>query len=195
MRISKEPEIRKQEIVSTAQRLFEKQGIRKTTVTQIADELSIAKGLIYYYFRSKDELIDAIIDSFSLEVSSRLETAIQAKTATDRLSGIFHVYFQIIKSHPILLNLNSCDPSLLSLIKERLSEIACQFALEALNDAVQSNALNIAYPEHMLHVLIYGLGDLYLDGVRDPAIHAAVIEQALGLKRSTLLSFQDDSFR
>ena len=172
--------------------LFERQGIHKTTVTQIADELSIAKGLVYYYFRSKDELVDAIIDSFSLEVSSQLETAIQMETATDKLKGIFHVYFKIITSHPMLLNIKSCDPSLLSLIKERLSEIACQYALRALKDTEDANTLNIAFPEHMLRVLIYGLGDLYLEGIQDPVIHAAVIEQTLGLKKESLMPFPED---
>ncbi len=61
MRILKEPEERKAEILDTAEILFNSKGYDKTTVNDILNEIGIAKGTFYYYFKSKEEVMDAII--------------------------------------------------------------------------------------------------------------------------------------
>ena len=45
MRISKEPEERKQEILETAIKLFSVNGFEKTSISDIAKEIGIAQGL------------------------------------------------------------------------------------------------------------------------------------------------------
>ena len=50
MRISKEPEERKQEILETAIKLFSVNGFEKTSISDIAKEIGIAQGLCYRYF-------------------------------------------------------------------------------------------------------------------------------------------------
>ncbi|MES5954822.1 TetR/AcrR family transcriptional regulator [Bacillus fungorum] len=47
-------------ILEASYRLFAKYGIAKTTYTMIAEEVGIAKPSIYYYFKSKDALIECI---------------------------------------------------------------------------------------------------------------------------------------
>ena len=54
MRISKEPEARKQEILETAMKLFAEKGYEKTSISDIAKEIGVAQGLCYRYFPSKD---------------------------------------------------------------------------------------------------------------------------------------------
>ena len=56
MRISKEPEARKQEILETAMKLFAEKGYEKTSISDIAKEIGVAQGLCYRYFPSKDIL-------------------------------------------------------------------------------------------------------------------------------------------
>ena len=46
MRISKEPEERKQEIVETAMKLFCEKGYEKTSISDIAKEMNVAQGLL-----------------------------------------------------------------------------------------------------------------------------------------------------
>ena len=47
MRISKEPEARKQEILETAMKLFAEKGYEKTSISDIAKEIGVAQGLCY----------------------------------------------------------------------------------------------------------------------------------------------------
>lgn len=62
MRIVKESEERKNEILDAAAELFTSKGYNKTTIVDILEVVGIAKGTFYYYFKSKEEVMDAIIE-------------------------------------------------------------------------------------------------------------------------------------
>ena len=64
MRISKKPEERKNEILDNAEKLFGTKGYSKTTINDILLAVGIAKGTFYYYFKSKEEVMDAIVMRF-----------------------------------------------------------------------------------------------------------------------------------
>ena len=49
------------EILSAARCLFEKQGLKKTTMDDIASRIGKCKGALYYYFASKDEIFEAVV--------------------------------------------------------------------------------------------------------------------------------------
>ncbi|GLC87687.1 TetR/AcrR family transcriptional regulator [Lysinibacillus piscis] len=61
MRTVKEHEERRNEILDTAERLFLTKGYTKATINDILQEIGIAKGTFYHYFKSKEEVMDAII--------------------------------------------------------------------------------------------------------------------------------------
>ena len=65
MRVTKEPEVRKQEIVDTALRLFGEKGYEKTSITDIAKAICVAQGLCYRYFPSKEALFDSAIEQYA----------------------------------------------------------------------------------------------------------------------------------
>lgn len=62
MRIIKEHGERRKEILDTAEALFTNKGYTKTTINDILEAVNIAKGTFYHYFKSKEEVIDAIVD-------------------------------------------------------------------------------------------------------------------------------------
>lgn len=62
MRIVKEAEERKNEILDVAERLFETKGFDGTSTTDILNEIGIARGTLYYHFKSKEDILDAMID-------------------------------------------------------------------------------------------------------------------------------------
>ena len=65
MRISKEPEVRKQEILETAMKLFSEKGFEKTSISDIAKEIGVAQGLCYRYFPSKDILFQSALEEYA----------------------------------------------------------------------------------------------------------------------------------
>lgn len=62
MRIVKEAKERRSEILDAAETLFTQKGYNKTTIIDILELVGIAKGTFYYYFKSKEEVMDAIIE-------------------------------------------------------------------------------------------------------------------------------------
>ena len=61
-RVTKAPEERRLEIVQTAERLFREVGFAKCSVDMIIRDIGVAKGTFYYYFKSKEEVLGAIVD-------------------------------------------------------------------------------------------------------------------------------------
>lgn len=59
-RIALDPKIRIDEILDTAELLFSANGYRKTTIQDITNKMGVAKGMIYYYFKSKEEILEAV---------------------------------------------------------------------------------------------------------------------------------------
>lgn len=62
VRTTKTTEERRLEIIDTAKKLFSERGFNNTPVDAIIKEMSVAKGTFYYYFKSKEEVLDAIVD-------------------------------------------------------------------------------------------------------------------------------------
>ncbi|HEX3077923.1 MAG TPA: TetR/AcrR family transcriptional regulator [Lachnospiraceae bacterium] len=62
MKVSKEYNERRNEILDVAERLFGTKGYDKSTINDILEAVGIAKGTFYYYFKSKEEVLDAIIE-------------------------------------------------------------------------------------------------------------------------------------
>jgi AcrR family transcriptional regulator len=77
MRISKEPDERRNEILDNAERLFYIKGYEKCTVNDILDQIGIAKGTFYYYFKSKEEVLDAIVARYTELITGRAEEVLR----------------------------------------------------------------------------------------------------------------------
>ena len=74
MRIVKDPDTRKEEILQGALRVFARKGYDKTTITDISKELGISQGLCYRYYASKEEIYDAAVETYANHiVSANLE--------------------------------------------------------------------------------------------------------------------------
>ena len=55
---------RRDELLSTAGRLFAENGLRSTTVRDIADAAGILSGSLYHHFDSKESMVDEILRGF-----------------------------------------------------------------------------------------------------------------------------------
>ncbi len=58
----KDAEQRKKEILDAAETLFTAKGYDNTGTADILERVGIARGTLYYHFRSKEEILDALID-------------------------------------------------------------------------------------------------------------------------------------
>lgn len=63
VRVVKKAEVRRQEIVAAARQLFQLKEYENTTMQDVMEQLDIAKGTIYHYFKSKEELLEAVVEN------------------------------------------------------------------------------------------------------------------------------------
>lgn len=79
-------EIIKEEIISSAQKLFIQFGIAKTTMEDIAKAAGKGKSTLYYYFKNKEEIFTAVLNKEIDEIATEINTQIDlVDTATDKL--------------------------------------------------------------------------------------------------------------
>jgi len=64
VRISKEHDERLTEFLDTARQLFFEKGYEKTSVNDIIEKIGVAKGTFYHYFKSKEDLLDQLVNHF-----------------------------------------------------------------------------------------------------------------------------------
>ena len=80
MKAIKEGEVRKQEILLAARNLFVNKGYEQTSINDILHVVDIAKGTFYYYFASKEEVLETIILDIVEEGARRAELILQDKS-------------------------------------------------------------------------------------------------------------------
>jgi TetR/AcrR family transcriptional regulator, cholesterol catabolism regulator len=79
-------EDRLEEVLAVAARLFRERGYRATGLDQIAEELGVTRAALYYYFDTKQELLDEICDRIQDTLESDLREAETVPDAAERLS-------------------------------------------------------------------------------------------------------------
>ena len=75
----KEAEERKKEILDAAEELFIAKGYDETSTSDILEKVGIARGTLYYHFKSKEEILDALIARIMQEAEWRVKAALSGK--------------------------------------------------------------------------------------------------------------------
>jgi AcrR family transcriptional regulator len=88
--------VKKQLIMEKSIELFAKQGFEATSVQQITEHCGISKGAFYLSFKSKDELILALIDHFMSQFISNLDYVVKNSKNDDQL--LFEFYYATFDS-------------------------------------------------------------------------------------------------
>lgn len=91
--------IRRQELVNAAVKLFVQKGFHKTTVREIAKEFGMSMGALYDYIRTKEDILFLVCDHIFKSVSDKLKASVDAdQDAEGKLRNAIHDYFIIIDS-------------------------------------------------------------------------------------------------
>lgn len=91
VRIKKPPEVRSNELLDCAQRLFFTRGYESTTVNDIIREAGVSKGAFYHYFPSKEALLETLAVRLSRENLKELRPLFDNPSinAVGRLNALF----------------------------------------------------------------------------------------------------------
>lgn len=93
MKVIKKAEERKNEILDAADELFGKKGFDGTSTNDILEKVGIARGTLYHHFKSKEDIMDALIERYS----SRLLDVAQ-EIAADKSILVFDRIIRVVMS-------------------------------------------------------------------------------------------------
>lgn len=199
MRIVKEHEERKNEILDTAEILFEEKGYDKCSVNDILNRIGIAKGTFYHYFKSKEELLDALIERISAQMIRRAKVVCNKPefTPEDKILQVF-----------LCLKASSGEEKMIPEFHKKQNALLHQKSLQVLirgitpvlvsviEEGVQKGIFVCEYPEQYVQIFICSASVLLDEGMfelekeKQKNLFIALItmlEKMLGLKEGKLL--------
>jgi AcrR family transcriptional regulator len=118
----KRPRRTRERILETALLLFNRFGAPHTTTADIADEMEISPGNLYYHFRNKDEIIAQLFADFERRLDGLLATPEGRSASVEDLWFLLHLLFEAMWDHRFLFR----D---LDEILSRNHKLASRFAL------------------------------------------------------------------
>lgn len=72
-RISKEPDVRRQELMDIGFELYMKNGMKGFGIKDVVNHAGVATGLFYYYFKSKENFVDEVLNDFIVKNMELIE--------------------------------------------------------------------------------------------------------------------------
>ncbi|WEK54799.1 MAG: TetR/AcrR family transcriptional regulator [Candidatus Cohnella colombiensis] len=75
---------KKRKILDIAMRCFARKGYHATSIQEIADELGMAKGSIYFYFKSKEDLLTSVLEYYVELLQERMQEFPSDRSLTPR---------------------------------------------------------------------------------------------------------------
>jgi TetR/AcrR family fatty acid metabolism transcriptional regulator len=116
-------------ILDAAVRVFASKGYHASRVGDIAEEAGVAHGLLYHYFRSKEELLETISRETWRDVADAVRLVEETdESARDRLAGIAKILLRAWRRDPNLVRVLVREVTRSSHLQTRIDEIEAAFA-------------------------------------------------------------------
>jgi AcrR family transcriptional regulator len=154
MRTVKSPHERKKEFLDIARRLFFTKGYEQTSVDEIIKEVGLSKGSFYYYFKSKEDLLDELTKELSLQILAKIKEIVDRDDldAIYKLNKSFSaaaaIKFENIKLIKALLKV-LCDESNVYFrykIYQKNTDIVAPEFYRIVQQGIKEEIFNTPYP-------------------------------------------------
>lgn len=98
-RITKDPVVRRNEIIDAAEELFYSVGYDETSVSDIVKAIGVAQGTFYNYFASKEAVLEGLVKRHVSKISAKLEGIENSETtATQKFERMFYTIFENLRN-------------------------------------------------------------------------------------------------
>jgi TetR/AcrR family transcriptional regulator, transcriptional repressor for nem operon len=159
---------KRERLIEGARQVLHEQGVETTTLADIAAVAEVPVGNVYYYFKTKDELVAAAIDSHAREVESTLASLDRHRTPKARLKAFVRM---LVDQRELTARYGCPQGTLCSELDKREDALA--------SDCAQLIRLPIAWTERQFREM--GRRD-----ARDLAIGLIASYQGIALLTNTL---------
>jgi AcrR family transcriptional regulator len=190
-RITKTIEERRREILDTAREMFIENGYDKTQVADISKRMNVASGLIFHYYKTKAELLYAVIDELAEERKRELHSILEKsdESALDRLK-MFFPSPEFLNRYEVLYNSLAADKAIIEYCQQKLITINLPLLCALIEEGNKDGSWDCGNIEETATFILHGLSGLttllretarYTDEM--VKIAASVIFRILGLHK------------
>lgn len=199
MRIVKEHDERKNEIIDTAAALFIDKGYDQCSINDILNSIGIAKGTFYHYFKSKEDVLDAAVNKMSEQILIQVQE-IAAKKEIPPLDRIIQVLLAIrVTDHTekaLIQEMHKMQNALLH--QKTLVSIITTLTPVFTEIVKEGNTLGIfqcKYPEESIQILLSATLTLLDDGIfRLDKAQTTKVFEAIVYAMEKMLGVNDEGF-
>jgi TetR/AcrR family transcriptional repressor of nem operon len=86
---------KRERLVASAAELLHRQGVEATTLAEIAQAADVPPGNVYYYFKTRDDLVRAVIERQATHARALLDSLAQHRTPAARLKGLLRSWTEV----------------------------------------------------------------------------------------------------
>ena len=86
------PAGKRERLVAAACRVLHEQGVERTSLADIAQAAKVPVGNVYYYFKTKDQLVEAAIREHGSNLKAELSALDRRRTPQARLKGLLRIF-------------------------------------------------------------------------------------------------------
>ena len=157
---NKHPEESVSLILDTAFRLFMEKGYERTSIQDIIDHLGgLSKGAIYHHFKSKEDILAAVVDRMTAESNHMLEEIRDRTdlTGKEKLKTIFKESISrpvMDEMFMIVPNLHDNPRLLHSIFREAVELVAPQYILPIIRQGISDGSIQTDYPAELAELII-----------------------------------------
>ena len=216
-RIFKEEEYatRRNEILDAALRLLYTKGYEQMTIQDIQHGLNISKGAFYHYFKSKQDLLEAIIERMMNEAVAVLEPIIDAShlSALEKLQCYFDTAgkWKTERKDLMLEILRTWYADDNALVRQKIFSSGAQWIGPALGKIVRQGihegVFDTPFPDQIGEILVsmfYHMGDLFMGALLNHTVpitelrhdidaYTLAFERVLGAAEGSLVLVDDET--
>lgn len=108
-------------LLSTALRLFTEHGVEGTSLQMIAAALGVTKAAVYYHFKTKAEIIEAVAEPGLRELQGIVDDARAQRTRGAQIDHLLDGFVDVVVRHRALVALFSSDPGIARAVEKSLN--------------------------------------------------------------------------
>lgn len=154
---------KKSKILSAAANCFISDGFEGTSIRKIMNEAGAEVGLFYYYFKSKDDIYSAFIESLFIDYRSKIigmtEKAVRSPyTSFIDIFGMFADEAERFRNEFV----GKMHESTLRDIRDRSLEISVPYIKQIIEVLIEYGAKPLISTEELAIIMTYGIGNLFL---------------------------------
>lgn len=107
----------RQRLIDIAVRLFTRHSFAGTSLQMIADELGFTKAAVYHHFRTREELLVAVVEPLFAQLRDTIETAESLRTPSARAESMLTGFVAIAVRNRALIGVLSGDPGVIDMLR------------------------------------------------------------------------------